>query len=658
MIADPRILPILGAIIICTLPHFLNVAGWVVAVCILLWGYTAATVHYRRPFPGRVIRVTLAAILSSATFLTHDGLTLEAFVALLSLMITLKIMENQSQRDRMITVITCYFLIVGSLFFDDSIIATGYMFLAILCTTAAMIHINQPTHGLLFPIRISAKLMIQAMPIMLVLFLLFPRIQGGLWGRTTVKTAKTGFSDEMNFGGISSLANSNEVAFRVEFEGEAPDRESLYWRGIVLWEFDGSTWRREKKRRGTPAPIKDGKQRVKYTLTLEPHNEHWLMALDLPNRVTRSRAWMLSDHTSFSWRPITKRIAYSGESFLKGTLSDQSGFPDDALQLPNKDNPRTRKLAASWKKQAENPEKIVALALAYFRQQPFSYTLNPGVLQITNGRNDLMDQFLFKSRKGFCEHYASSFAYLMRAAGVPARIVIGYQGGNINRYGGYLVVRQSDAHAWCEVWLPEKGWTRVDPTGSVAPERIRTDVTNVLPAGDMTGVWSKLRSTAIGKWLEPALSVWDLANSRWNSMVMGYSVFSQRDFFSWLGMNMAGAGNLAKRFGLFLAVILPLLMLAGFLVTRRGKKEQDLTAVCWNEFCGKLGVVGLPRLPGQGPRNYMDVVLRKRPDLGGSVREIISLYIELRYSGMENQEKGKGLAAKIKEFRPKNNENK
>ena len=423
MVADRRVLPILGAIIICTLPHFLNVNIWVVAVCLLLWGNTWASIRYRRPLPGRVVRFVSATVLSIATFLTHDGLTLEAFVALLSLMISLKIMENQEQRDRMITIITCYFLIVGSLFFDDSIIATGYMFFAVLCTTAAMIHINQPTHGAVFPLRIAGKLMIQAIPIMLILFLLFPRIQGGLWSRTTVKTAKTGFSDEMSFGDIASLANNNEVAFRVEFDGDIPERELLYWRGIVLWKFDGSTWRRERQRRGVPSPIRDGRQKVRYTVTLEPHNENWLMSLDLPARVTSRRTWMLSDHTSFTWRPVTRRILYTGESYLEGSFSGMDTFPRDALQLPDNGNPQARKLASSWTKQAGSPEDIVSLALTYFQQQPFSYTLNPGIVK--NGDGNPLDHFLFDSRKGFCEHYASSFAFLMRAAGVPARIVAG-----------------------------------------------------------------------------------------------------------------------------------------------------------------------------------------------------------------------------------------
>ena len=286
MLPDRHTLPILGAVIVCTLPHFLNVATWVTVACLLLWTYTIVAVRYGRTLPKKFIRVILTVTLSFFTMITHEGFTIEGFVALLALMISLKLLENRQIRDRMITIILCYFLIVGSLFFDDSIVATGYMLFTVLCTTAVMIHINRPNHGLLRPFRLSATLMIQALPIMLVLFLVFPRIQGGLWGRTPIHTTDTGFSEEISFGTVSNLVKNHEVTFRVEFDDEPPPREQLYWRGIVLWEFDGTTWRRGKKKRGPLSSQIKQRPGVSYTLTLEPHNKHWLFTLDLPINVT------------------------------------------------------------------------------------------------------------------------------------------------------------------------------------------------------------------------------------------------------------------------------------------------------------------------------------------------------------------------------------
>ncbi|MBU1231967.1 MAG: DUF3488 domain-containing protein, partial [Proteobacteria bacterium] len=573
MVPDRRTIPILAVVAICTLPHFLNVAPWVVVACLLLWSYTLAAVRRNWTLPGRLSRGTLAGILSVLTMTTHEGFTIEAFVALLALMISLKLLENTSTRDRMITVILCYFLLVGGLFFDDSIIATAYMMFAVLCTTAVMIHINQGKRGLLAPLKLSVRLMIQAVPIMLIMFLLFPRIQGGLWGRTPVNSGRTGFSNEISFGAIARLAENHEVAFRIEFNGEAPAREQLYWRGIVLSEFDGSTWRRGNDRVKTVPSLQETRQQITYTLTLEPHNEHWLITLDLPMRVSFRRAWLLGDHTLYSWRRISQRISYVGESSLNAKTFEQEREWKKGLQLPEEGNPRTRELAASWTRETEDPEEIMQMALTYFQEQAFVYTLNPGTLDIgtkgeTTGTKDLMDRFLFDSRKGFCEHYACSFAFLMRAAGIPARIVAGYQGGTVNRYGGYLVVRQSDAHAWCEVWLPAQGWVRVDPTAAVAPERLQSNATNALPAGEMISAWSFFRAGPLADWLEPMASAWDLLNSRWNRWVMGYSVAEQLDLFSRLGFHLNGQKNLAKRLGIFLAAALPLLLLAGFLISR------------------------------------------------------------------------------------------
>ncbi len=656
MFADRHTIPILTAVVICTLPHFANVAPWVVVVCLLLWTYTAIAVRNSWAIPGKLGKGILAGILSFLALTTHEGFTIEAFIALLALMISLKLLENQATRDRMITVILCYFLLVGALFFDDSIIATAYMIFAVLSTTAVMIHINRPNDGLLPPLKLSATLMIQAIPIMLIMFLLFPRIQGGLWGRTPVNSGRTGFSDEITFGAIAQLAQNHEVAFRVEFAEEPPARDKLYWRGIVLWEFNGTTWLRGSERWRTPPSLQETTQQISYTLTLEPHNEHWLIALDLPMRVSYRRAWLLNDHAVYSWRRISQRIAYSGESYLEAKAIGSPKQQESGLQLPEEGNPRSRELAASWAEQAQDPEQIVALALNYFREHPFVYSLNPGTLDTddeTADSTNLMDRFLFDSRKGFCEHYACSFAFLMRSAGIPARIVAGYQGGSINRYGGYLVVRQSDAHAWCEVWLPTQGWVRIDPTAAVAPERLQNDASNVLPAGEMTRTWAFFRTGPLAKWLEPMASAWDLANSLWNRWVMGYSASEQLNIFSRLGIHLNARKDLAKRLGIFLASALPLLLLAGFLISRRRNVTGDKIAIYWLNFCQKLGDIGLVRSPGQGPRDYMQYILDHRSDLEGSTREIVTLYIALRYGKHAKDEDIKKLGNLIKHFAPR-----
>ncbi len=656
MLTDRHTLPILGAVIICTLPHFLNVATWVTVACLLIWTYTIVAVRYDMTLPKKFIRVILTLTLSFFTLVTHEGLTIEMFVALLALMISLKLLENRQIRDRMITVILCYFLIVGSLFFDDSLLATTYMLFTVLCTTAVMIHINRPQKGLLPSLRLSAILMVQALPIMLVMFLIFPRIQGGFWGRNPVHIASTGFSEEISFGSIASLAKNHEIAFRVEFDAPPPPREHLYWRGIVLWEFDGTTWRRGEKRQGT-SPAVQNEQEISYTLTLEPHQKNWLFTLDLPLSVSSSHTWLLDDYSCYRLKPISQRIAYTAKSFISRGESSHQNFPEDGLQLSDHENPQARDLADSWSEQTNTPDQIVQKALTYFQEQPFIYTLNPGISDDDGntdgtGAKNIVDRFLFESRKGFCEHYASSFAFLMRAAGIPTRIVAGYLGGTVNQYGGYLIVRQSDAHAWCEVWLPEKGWVRIDPTASVAPERIQTDISNVLPPGELLHAWSFLRTGSFGSWFKTMESAWDLVNSRWNRLVMGYSVDDQIDFFSRLGVRLDKAKGLAKRFGTFLLIALPLLFLVGFLLSRRQTDKRDKVALYWMEFCRKLEAIDIARTPDQGPMDFMSFVLKQRPDLQLSVRKIVTLYISLRYADTPDQKESSHLATMIRDFKP------
>ena len=561
---DRQTRPILGAIVVCTLPHFAYISPWVAVVCLLLWGYSAAAVTYTWRLPGRTFLRVLAGISFASAMTTHEGFTVEAFVATLSLMAVLKLFEIRDFRDRMITIILCYFLIAVLIFFDDSIGVTIYMLLSIVFTTAALIQVNQPQDGFMPFLRFAWVLMLQAVPVMLVFFLLFPRFQGGIWGRTHLKTTKTGFSDRVGFGDIAELARNTEVAFRVEFEGEIPPQNQLYWRGIVLWYFDGRTWRRGFNFQGTLHPSPANPRDITYSIMLEPNNQHWLFFLDLPREFLFKQLFLQSDYTAYHQRPLINRITYQAVSDPVAIAPPGKQQPKAALQLPENINPRSRALAAIWSKEAGSGEDYIKKVLAYFRDEPFFYTLQPPPLETedetaTNSRGkNLIDRFLFESRRGFCEHYASSFAFLMRAAGLPARVVAGYQGGERNTYGNYLVVRQSDAHAWCEVWLPDKGWLRVDPTSVVAPARITGDVITALPTGETAGFLSFLQKGPWRKRVQGMINAWDFWNNRWNRWVMSYSANEQSSFFTFLGVEMKSSQELPP----ILAVVLSAATLA------------------------------------------------------------------------------------------------
>ncbi|MHB8810546.1 MAG: transglutaminase TgpA family protein [Desulfobulbaceae bacterium] len=655
---DRQTVPILGAIIACTLPHFAYISPWVTAACLLMWGYTVAATVYVWRLPGRPLLRLLAGIFFAAAMTTHEGFTIEAFIALLSLMAVLKLLEARDHRDRMITVILCYFLIAGRVFFGDSLVVTIYMLLSILFTTALLIRINQPQLSRPFLFRHAGILMLQALPIMLVFFLLFPRFQGGLWGRTHLNTAQTGFADQVGFGNIAELARNTEVAFRAEFAGEIPPRHQLYWRGIVLWDFDGRTWRRGSSRL-SPLPTRAASPRdITYTITLEPHNQHWLFTLELAREIFFKQSYIQIDHTAYRWRPITSRITYQAVSDPTGASLPGKRYPKSALQLPENGNPRSRALAAELFKESENKEMYIERVLAYFRDQPFFYTLQPPPLATgseaeTGGRGaNLIDRFLFESRRGFCEHYASSFAFLMRAAGLPARVVAGYQGGERNPYGDYLVVRQSDAHAWCEVWLPEKGWQRVDPTSVVAPERVTGNVTSALPPGEAGGFLSLLQTGPFGQRLRGMVNVWDFWNSRWTRWVMSYSINEQGSFFTFFGLQMKSTEELPPVLALVLGVATLVIILGFTLFFRPREPARDLLAEAWLDFCRKMERIGLPRTPAQGPLDYLEHISRRRPDLADQANALVSSYVRLRYAGKGSQNEVQALRSMLKRFHP------
>lgn len=650
--------PILGAIVVCTLPHFAYISPWVAAACVLLWGYSAAAAACLWRLPGRLLLRVLAGICFAAAMSLHEGFTIEAFVALLSLMAVLKLLEGRDLRDRMITVILCYFLIAGRIFFGDSMGVTLYMLLSILFTTAVLIRVNQPQAALLPLVRLAGILLLQALPFMLIFFLLFPRFQGGLWGRTHLNTAQTGFSDQVGFGNIAELARNTEIAFRVEFAGEIPSRNQLYWRGIVLWDFDGRTWRRGTSRLGPLSPPPAGPGDITYTITLEPHNQHWLFTLELAREISLRQSYIQIDHTSFRWRPITSRTSYQAVSNPDGTIFPVRPYSKKALQLPEQGNPRSRALAAALHRESASGEEYIEKVLAYFRDQPFTYTLQPPALETAGetdaggGGVDLLDRFLFQTRTGFCEHYASSFAFLMRAAGLPARVVAGYQGGERNPYGGYLAVRQADAHAWCEVWLPAQGWLRVDPTSAVAPERVTSDVTSALPAGETATFLSFLENTALGQRLRGAVNLWDFWNNQWNRWVMSYSANEQSSFITFFGLNLKNSEELPPILAIVLAAATLLIILVFSLFFRPAKPARDLTAEAWLDFCRKMERIGLPRRPDQGPLDYLEHISRQRPDLTERAARLVLSYVRLRYAGKGRSTEVRSLRTLVKGFRP------
>lgn len=626
----PDTRPILLSIVLCTLLHLPNISIIAAVLCLAMWGYHLLALMRGLPAPGLVVKTVGGFLLFLVAVLTNEGLTVEAFVALLALMISLKLFELRHQRDAMITVILCYFVIVSGMFFSDSLLATLYIAAIVLYNTAVLIHVRHPGIDMVPAVRLAGRLVLLALPLTVVLFLVFPRIQGGLWGRPSLINAQSGFTEEITFGSIASLAANNDVAFRVTFDGPLPAPENLYWRGIVLSRFDGLTWRREADRGGLAKSWTAGSDSISYTLTLEPHHRQWLFALDLPTRVLLRGTWLSADHTIASWRPVSSRISYQATSRLGAEPEIREDEESQTLQLPAGGNPRARQLAQQWRQESRSDAEILDRALAYFATGNFRYTLNPGwTVAKTSAADDAIDHFLFTSRLGFCEHFAAATAFLLRAAGIPTRLVGGYLGGQVNPYGGYLVVRQADAHAWCEVLL-DGSWQRIDPTAVVAPQRLQSRVADFFAEGE-GGTFSLFDFTRLPNWLQPFGDGWDLINSRWNLWVMQYSFASQTRLFSQIGIDF----GLSK--GLVQAVLLAVVVLAAvyflLLALLRGQSPQfDPVAREWHRFGTIMARLGIPRKPHQGPVAYLKAIETRRPDLAAPAGQIIDRYIAIRYN--------------------------
>jgi transglutaminase-like putative cysteine protease len=480
---------------------------------------------------------------------------------------------------------------------------------------------------------------------MLILFFLFPRVQGPLWGLPQdAYSGVTGLSDSMSPGLISQLSQSDAIAFRVKFENEVPSRAQLYWRGPVFWHFDGRTWRpgefRAFAQPKSQLQFETSGRPYDYEVTLEPHNQHWLFALELAAMLPPNTS-ATADYVLIQRTPVRARMRYDMRSYAEFTTRSANEADEirRGLQLPRGFNPKARELAQSWAASSDSGAAIAQSAFRYFREHGFVYTLEPPLL----GR-DSVDEFLFGSKQGFCEHYASSFVFLMRAAGVPARVVTGYQGGEINPVDQYMVVRQSDAHAWAEVWLKGRGWVRVDPTAAASPARVESGVAAAVPSTEPLPLMA--RTTLI--WLREVRYNWDALANKWNQLVLGYNPERQRQFLTSVGMSEPSWENMTL--ALFWGVVGLLALLTAWLLRRM--RTTDPVQRLWLRFCARLARNGIVRAAHEGPADFVARAALLHPHQARCIHSIGERYIDIRYGERSDPWRLAELRLLVREFRP------
>ena len=628
---------LLIAVAIVLAPHMPRQPLWVDAFVIAAWTWRTWIAWRGLKQAPRLIIAALALLGTFLTFGTyHTLLGRDAGVVLLELMLVLKLLELRTLRDAMVAVFLSFFVVLTHFLHSQTLFMGVYMIGAIWLLVTTLIALNrndEPSPADLA--RTGGIIMLQSVPLMLVLFLLVPRVQGPLWGMPKDASAGvSGLSEEMSPGSIGSLALSDAIAFRAEFDGPIPPARALYWRALVMNDFDGRTWRATRPSDPpTPAPVRGIGAALNYRVTLEPHSQRWVFALDMPGKIPPGIR-LTGDYQLLASAPITSRSRFALSSFLDYRIGLDSA-PENLssnLKLPS-GNSRTIALAQSFKSQGDKPEQIISRALDYFRAQAFNYTLTAPVFS-----TDPVDGFLFESKAGFCEHYAGAFTFLMRAAGLPARVVTGYQGGEVNPIGNYLIVRQADAHAWSEVWVPARGWIRIDPTAAVSPERVDSGIRAVVPE---TSLIPGLVTVEQLEWLRSFRLSWDAVNNQWNQWVIGYNFDRQKRLMEQLGQKDASWQDLT--IALIIAGGVVSLVLSGFLLLRRIKRKRDPVLTAYERFCARLAKLGLRRYPFEGPLDFSARAMRLHPDLAPAIVAVTDAYTSLRY--------GPRAALTVEEFR-------
>ncbi len=632
---------LVGSLLLVVSPHALRLPWWLTLLTLCLYGWRLYFALARGPLPSRWLILGIAAVgMLGVGIEQHTLFGRTSGIMLLMLFSGLKLLETSTHRDAVIVAFLAYFLVITNFLYTQSIPTALLMAAALLAITASLVSFSAPQRAMRSNVRTAALLLVHAAPVAFALFILFPRVQGPLWGLPRDAYAGlTGMSDEMSPGNLSRLVLNDAIAFRAEFRGDTPAARQLYWRGPVLWDFDGRTWRAGPPVLAPYTPPQAGRATFHYSVVLEPHNHDWLFALETAASAPE-RARFSADGELLSVFPVRTRLRYEMTSVEVAQMrpDESSRLLRRALRLPAGSNPRATALAGEWLASGLSDVQIVDRAIAFLRGGRYLYTLEPPPLG-----EDAVDDFLFVTKQGFCEHFASSFAFLMRAAGVPARVVMGYQGGEVNPFDRIVTVRQSDAHAWTEVFLRGRGWVRIDPTGAAAPARLDEGLLRAMP--DTSALPFLVRADYA--WLRAIRYRWEATVYKWNVWVLGYDPQRQRDLMSWVGFPDADWRALtATLFALLGATTIALLAWS-----LRGLARPDPVQRAWRSFCRKLAARGIERAPNEGPRDFSLRAANALPALRSSILRIGVLYIALRYGADPSPGRPRELSRRVRELR-------
>jgi transglutaminase-like putative cysteine protease len=618
----------LAALAFALAPHVQYLPIWITTAFFACATWRFDIERRRRALPRPWLRVVLAMACFLGVLASYESVSgVGPGSALLAIMAALKLLETRRRRDQFVLLFISIFLVMASLLREQHFWSLPYLILALILTMTAWLRMSLANDGVDTSVRQSfatgSRLIGYAAPLMVAMWVLFPRISTPFWAiPVDTSTAASGLSDRMSPGDISSLSMSTAVAFRVKFEGEVPEPIDQYWRGLVLYRFNGRTWSGwdPMMDRNAREQIFVAGDPVRYQITMEPTRQQWVFALDIPFEWSRQEVFMGPQHQLAKEQPIDQRMAYDAVSYTQYRINPEMTpfFRSWYKRLPTGSNPRTAELARKMRAAAASDEDFVRTVLSKFHNEEYFYTLEPPPLG-----SHPVDRFMFDTRRGFCEHYASAFAVMMRAVGIPSRIVLGYQGGEMNPLGDYMIVRQSDAHAWTEIWLPNRGWHRVDPTAAVAPERIEAGITGAR----WSGIGASWGLSAPIAWLHRMGLTWDALNAKWNDWVLGYGPDKQESFLERLGMEEPDWRKMMLMMIFFVVAILGIISL--ILILRCRPPPKDRAAILYRKFTRVTGVA--PNV-GETPKDYALRLRAEKAELAADAQRVTEQYLLARYA--------------------------
>jgi len=650
MTAHPSVLIfLLSSISLIVLPHVRHVPMPILGFFYLLVAWRFAGIWRPQWLPQKWL-VTILSLAGIALLIyLHQGLFgRDAGTRLFLIALGLKLMEIRFERDLYLICFLAFVVAASQFLYEQSLLMGGYILLVTCVLFGTLVCINSRNPKPVLALKTASTIIAQAIPMAVVVFILFPRVEAPRWMLLDdQKQHRTGLTDTMEPGSISDLSLSDELVFRAKFEGPIPPPSKRYWRGPVLAQTDGKRWTATTtffEQHMDKLTFKG--QSYHYTLLMEPQEKEWVFGLEMSQQFAKPLSMDGHYLLTTSENP-DKRVEYKMASYL----SYNTGFITQteykrATQLPTNNPPseQLKQLVTQLEGFTSPPQQFVERILNHFRSEDFHYTLTPPLME-----DKPIDTFLFQSRRGFCSHYAAAFVYLMRIAGIPARVVTGYQGGEYNPVGGFLEIRQTDAHAWAEVWIDKKGWVRVDPTAAVAPERIEKNINLEGLALGETINFNSADGNALsaGRWLKQMRQLWGNVDYSWQRWVINYNNANQTKFLSSLGIK-----DIRTMLYWMLGAIAVITVILSFVLMHKKPKTKDRALRIYYRFCQKLAKHGLIRDIAEGEQDFAERAKATLPDHAGDIDQITRIFIALRYGRTPANPDGiKHLAQQVEAFK-------